>query len=268
MSKKDNFCFLIHIIFLLSFILSIIFLNSVIDDSSENFLENEAFLEKYFREEKNITNITESTNLNENDIKKCNQIQSLVVSNNQSLDSLFELKTDTIHTLSIALKAFDVIMFFCVFFMCLSCPFRNQTDDKNCLSSFCMRLFDELCFNCIYIPFLILYTVCFVIQIILFSVLCGKYNYSDITNFLNFLECYNYYQEASEHYSIVNDYSYHIVLLKVFHSIYIVSCFIFIFLSFIINFCKDISFFEESNDKKDEKNLVNNIDTTQIILNN
>ena len=160
-------------------------------------------------------------------------------------------------------------MFFCVFFMCLSCPFRNETDDKNCLSSFCMQLFDALCFNCIYVPFLILYTVCFVVQIILFSVLCGKYNYSDITNFLNFLECYNYHKETSEQYSIVNDYSYHIVLLKVFHSIYIVSCFIFIFLSLIINFCKDISFFEEkTNDKKDEKNLVNDIDTTQIILNN
>ena len=84
MSKEDIFCFLIPIVFLLAFILSIIFLNSVIDDSSENFLENEAFVEKYYHsgDEKNITNISESTNLNDNEMEKCNQIQSLIISKN------------------------------------------------------------------------------------------------------------------------------------------------------------------------------------------
>ena len=146
---------------------------------------------------------------------------------------------------------------------------KDDKDTKNCLSSCIMGICGEICFRCIYIPLVILYILSLIVQIILFSVLCGKYNYSDTNNFLNFLECNNFYKEASELYSIVNDYSYHIVLLKVFHSFYIVYCFILIALGYIISNLKDNSLFEEiTYNKKDEKDVVNDKDNTQIILNN
>lgn len=268
---KDILYLIINIIFFLNFILSIIFLNPVISDSSENPLEKETYFDKnyYFVNETNIINVPGSNNSKENNMNECYQIQSLILSNNQSLSSIFEFKTDTIHTLSVTLKAFDIIMLFCVIFMFLSFPFPHKNDDTNCLGSLCSSLCDEICFRCIYMPFLILYILSFIVQIIVFSISCGKYNNSDTSNFLNFLECHNINKEAFEEYSIVNDYSYHFGLLKIFHSIYIVYCLIFIPLTYFIYYVYDYdisSSKETTNDTKNEKEETN--DKTQIILDN
>ena len=151
---KDILYLIINIIFLLNFILSIIFLNPVISDSSENPLEKETYFDKnyYFVNETNIINVPGSNNSKENNMNECYQI--------------FEFKTDTIHTLSVTLKAFDIIMLFCLIFMFLSFPFPHKKDDTNCLGSFCLSLCDEICFRCIYMPFLILYILSFIVQII------------------------------------------------------------------------------------------------------
>ena len=134
---KDILYIIINIIFFLNFILSIIFLNPVISDSSENPLEKETYFDKnyYFVNGTNIINMPGSNNSKENNMNECYQIQSLILSNNQSLSSIFEFKTDTIHSLSVTLEAFDIIMLFCVLFMFLSFPFPCKTDDKNCLAS-------------------------------------------------------------------------------------------------------------------------------------
>ena len=95
--------------------------------------------------ETNIINVPGSNNSKENNMNECYQIQSLILSNNQSLSSIFEFKTDTIHTLSVTLKAFDIIMLFCLIFMFLSFPFPHKKDDTNCLGSFCLSLCDEIC---------------------------------------------------------------------------------------------------------------------------
>ena len=73
-----------------------------------------------------IINVPGSNNSKENNMNECYQIQSLILSNNQSLSSIFEFKTDTIHTLSVTLKAFDIIMLFCLIFMFLSFPFPHK----------------------------------------------------------------------------------------------------------------------------------------------
>ena len=258
----------LNIIFLISFILSISFLNSVISDSSEIPMEKEEFFDKYyyFTNETNIIIANESNNLKDINKKECYHIQSLIVSNNQSLVSIFELKTDTIHNLSIALKAFDIIMLICVIIMFFSFPFpQENADKKDCCNSFCAKLMCLICFNCIYIPSLVLYILSFIVQLILFSILCGKYNNSDIYNFLNFLECDNINKEAFEEYSIFNDYSYHIVLLKVFHSFYIVYCFAFVPLTHYI-FQLDSKV--KTKDIKDKKDEINDNDKTQIIMDN
>lgn len=105
---KDILYIIINIIFFLNFILSIIFLNLVISDSSENPLEKETYFDKnyYFVNETNIINVPGSNNSKENNMNECYQIQSLILSNNQSLSSIFEFKTDTIHSLSVTLLCF------------------------------------------------------------------------------------------------------------------------------------------------------------------
>ena len=232
-------------------------------------MEKEAYFDKYyyFNNGTNIINMNELNNSNDNNIKECYRIQSLIISDNQSLVSVFELKTDTIHNLSKALEAFDIIMLICVIIMFFSFPFpKENNDDKDCCSSFCLDIMSGICFTYIYMPFLVIYIVSSIVQLILFSILCGKYNNSDITNFLNFLECGNINKEAFEEYLIFNDYSYHIALLKVFHSLYIVYCLAFAPLThFIFDFYVSD---EKIKDIKDNKEENNDSDKTQIILNN
>ena len=274
--RKNNILLpIIHAIFLLNFILSIIFLNITIDDFYENPLEKETYFDKYyyFKDEKNISKINESNILNIDNLNECDKVKSLIMLQNQSLASIFELKTNTIHTLSVCLKAFDVIMFFCVFFMFMSFPQEKKGNEgeKDCCSSFCA----DLCFAIIstfcFMFFLILFVLSLIIQIIIFSVLCGKYNKGGMNNFLNFLECNNINKETFEEYSILNDFSYHIILLKAFQSIYIIYSFLYIVLCFILFFDKDnISY--SSHEKTDNINNItyidNNNDYKKIILNN
>ena len=78
-------------------------------------------------------------------------------------------------------------------------------------------------------------------NIIIFSILCSKYNTDDTENFLSFLQCKNINKEAFEKYLVLNDLSSHISLLKAFQSIFIVLDFIFLIMSLILKCCFFVS---------------------------
>ena len=265
-NHKKLFSILIFGLFLLFFILSLIFLNKVIDDSLDNPLENEKDYDKYFyfNDEQNNTKENENNNLNIDNSNECENTKSLIMKQNLSLISIFELKTDTIHSLSGSLKAFNIIMLIFAVFIFLIIPTeKEETKGLDC----CSQIFYEICFTACEIFcfsfFLILFGISLLVEIILFSVLCGKYNYSGMNDFLQFLKCNNINKDAFEEYMTLNDFSYHILLLKIFHSFYIIYSFIFIFLSFIC--FKEPPKIKKKEDGKDD---IINSDDKKIALNN
>ena len=108
---------------------------------------------------------------------------------------------------------------------CCCCDKSDRKSYENC-ADYC----GSICLVLIVFIFLIT-------NIIIFSILCSKYNTDDTENFLSFLQCKNINKEAFEKYLVLNDLSSHISLLKSFQSIFIVLDFIFLIMSLILKCC-------------------------------
>jgi hypothetical protein len=248
--------FIISVILTTFFILSLVFSSHILNDSVENPLKKEkpSDKDKYFNEiessyfellslfinnDKNYENNT-LINLGEDSIN-CENIKDLILLQNSSLKDIFKLNIDSIHSNSASLIAINVIIFvfgfliyipnklfgecLCEICGCCCCDKSDRKSYENC-ADYC----GSICLVLIVFIFLIT-------NIIIFSILCSKYNTDDTENFLSFLQCKNINKEAFEKYLVLNDLSSHISLLKAFQSIFIVLDFIFLIMSLILKCC-------------------------------
>lgn len=248
---------IISVILTTFFILSLVFSSHILNDSIENPLEKEkpSDKDKYFNEnensyfellslfinnDKNYENNT-LINLGEDSIN-CENIKDLILIKNSSLKDIFKLNIDSIHSNSASLIAINVIIFVfgfliyipnkffgeCLCEICGCCDCCDKSDRKSYEN--CADYCGSICLVLIVFIFLIT-------NIIIFSILCSKYNTDDTENFLSFLQCKNINKEAFEKYLVLNDLSSHISLLKAFQSIFIVLDFIFLIMSLILKCC-------------------------------
>lgn len=248
---------IISVILTTFFILSLVFSSHILNDSVENPLDKEkpSDKDKYFNEnensyfellslfinnDKNYENNT-LINLGEDSIN-CENIKDLILIKNSSLKDIFKLNIDSIHSNSASLIAINVIIFVfgfliyipnkffgeCLCEICGCCDCRDKKDRKSYEN--CADYCGSICLVLIVFIFLIT-------NIIIFSILCSKYNTDDTENFLSFLQCKNINKEAFEKYLVLNDLSSHISLLKSFQSIFIVLDFIFLIMSLILKCC-------------------------------
>ena len=248
---------IISVILTTFFILSLVFSSHILNDSVENPLDKEkpSDKDKYFNEnensyfellslfinnDKNYENNT-LINLGEDSIN-CENIKDLILIKNSSLKDIFKLNIDSIHSNSASLIAINVIIFVfgfliyipnkffgeCLCEICGCCDCCDKSDRKSYEN--CADYCGSICLVLIVFIFLIT-------NIIIFSILCSKYNTDDTENFLSFLQCKNINKEAFEKYLVLNDLSSHISLLKSFQSIFIVLDFIFLIMSLILKCC-------------------------------
>ena len=250
---------IISVILTTFFILSLVFSSHILNDSVENPLDKEkpSDKDKYFNEiessyfellslfinnDKNYENNT-LINLGEDSIN-CENIKDLILIKNSSLKDIFKLNIDSIHSNSASLIAINVIIFvfgfliyipnkffgecLCEICGCCGCCCCDKSDRKSYEN--CADYCGSICLVLIVFIFLIT-------NIIIFSILCSKYNTDDTENFLSFLQCKNINKEAFEKYLVLNDLSSHISLLKSFQSIFIVLDFIFLIMSLILKCC-------------------------------
>ena len=248
---------IISVILTTFFILSLVFSSHILNDSVENPLDKEkpSDKDKYFNEiessyfellslfinnDKNYENNT-LINLGEDSIN-CENIKDLILIKNSSLKDIFKLNIDSIHSNSASLIAINVIIFVfgfliyipnklfgeCLCEICGCCDCCDKSDRKSYEN--CADYCGSICLVLIVFIFLIT-------NIIIFSILCSKYNTDDTENFLSFLQCKNINKEAFEKYLVLNDLSSHLSLLKSFQSIFIVLDFIFLIMSLILKCC-------------------------------
>jgi len=247
---------IISVILTTFFILSLVFSSHILNDSVENPLDKEkpSDKDKYFNEnensyfellslfinnDKNYENNT-LINLGEDSIN-CENIKDLILIKNSSLKDIFKLNIDSIHSNSASLIAINVIIFVFGFLIYIPNKFFGECLCEICGCCCCdksdRKSYENCADYCGSICLVLIIFIFLITNIIIFSILCSKYNTDDTENFLSFLQCKNINKEAFEKYLVLNDLSSHISLLKSFQSIFIVLDFIFLIMSLILKCC-------------------------------
>ena len=191
-----------------------------------------------------ILNINKETK-NLRKFSQCEEIQNKIINENIKLKDIFELKTDSIYPLISTLMGLNISIFILIilFFPLYENYMKNKVEEykkfkekesKNDSENCCKK---AICFCCVCFLGLILLLglliliaiailIILIISIIIFSIACGKYNSSDTSKYLEFLECTNVNKEGFYKFSSLDDLSSHFTALKIAQSFYIISIFI------------------------------------------
>ena len=187
---------------------------------------------------------------------QCEEIQNKIIKGNLKLKNIFDLKTDSIHSLITTLIALNIAIFIMVilYFPCFELWVKSKEEEYNdyyktkqkekeeqkkrgkkksifsdfldCCHPFCMALGLAILVIGILVLISIAILIILIIIIIIFSIVCGLYNSDDTSKYLEFLECTNVNKEGFYKFSSLEDLSSHFIALKIVQSFYIIIVFI------------------------------------------
>ena len=287
-------------VFWFLFILTIIFIALIINDTLKNPLEKENQFDKlnYFNDNSFGTkqkckcgekillnfcsedlllsgciNINENNtliNLNEN-LGDCKDIEESIMSHNFKLIDIFQLNTNNINSSSKGLLAVNILLFifgslvYVTYNKCLSiltglftCDWEKARNKEEEGKEECCYVLNEFFITIIWILFIL---ICLIVDIIIFSTLCGVYNIDDTSKFLKFLECNNVNIVGFDKYLVLRNLSYHFSLLKFFQSLFIIYVFFYLFISIILKCINLINLYDKNkkgNNSKDKDEILLN----------
>jgi len=215
---------------------------------------------------KNLSIKNEIKNLRK--FTQCEEIQNKIINGNFKLKNIFEIKTDSIHSLITTLIALNIAIFIMVilYFPCFEFWVKRKEEEfndyykakqkekeeqkeegkkKSIFSDF-LDWCDTFCralslVSLIYgILFLISIAILIIliIIIIIFSIVCGLYNSDDTSKYLDFLDCTNVNKVGFYKFSSLEDLSSHFIALKIVQSFYMIFVFISGFYTFSERFFK------------------------------
>ena len=284
-------------VFWFLFFMTLIFIALIINDTLKNPLEKENQFDKsnYFNDNSFGTkqkckcgekillnfcsedlllsgciNINENNtliNLNEN-LGNCKAIEESIMSHNSKLIDIFQLNTNNINSSSKGLLTVNILLFifgslvYVTYNKCLSiytglitCDWEKARNEEEKGKDECCYVFIEFYITIFRNLFIL---ICLIVDIIIFSILCGVYNIDDTSKFLKFLECNNVNIVGFDKYLVLRNLSYHFSLLKFFQSLFIIYVFFYLFISIILKCINLTDKNEKGKNSKDKDKILLN----------
>ena len=241
--KLTTVSFISFGLFLFFFVPSLVFIFFISKDTSEDPLKEgiNFYNASYFNSGNNINAYVDTGNLKDVYTFDCIKIYELIKVKNQSLGEIFTLNIGKINSLSkslieVKLITLSFVIFdFMIYLIILNekkSGFANvkpkqKNDSGNCCVNLCCLFFGWMmsCFCSFFI--IIFFAIFLILEIILFSIICAKYDNDETTKFLNFLKCNGINQDIITKFSSLNDLSIHFNLIIILNSVYIVFFVIF-----------------------------------------
>ena len=265
--KMTTVAFISYGLFLLFFVPPLVCIFFISKDTSEDPLKEgiNFYNTSSFNSGSYINACAEAFNLKDEYTVDCNKIYELIKVKNQSLGEIFTLNTGKINSLSkgliavkfvtLSLVILDIIIYLRILNEKKSSYTGTKTkkDSGDYCADCCCLFFGCIIGLCCAVFIIISFGILIIVEIILFSIICAKYNNDETKKFLNFLKCDGINHDIISKFSSLNDLSLHFTLIKILNSVYLIFFIIF----GIIVVCSQFTDFSltknEDGDKEDKE---------------